>query len=193
MVTKVMLVDDSPERSAWLEESLQVAGFTVVATVQGEDDLYQRVLDEEPEVVITEAGSGKRDTLEGLCSRGGRYPGPVMNGSVHHDPELMSTAAAAGLSAYAVGGVPREGVQGAIRLAIRQYERFQGLARELADTRRQLAEQRDVHQAKCLLMEREGLGEADAYHLLRRRAMNSGQPIPRLARRLLADAGLAHG
>lgn len=188
-----MLVDDSPERSAWLKESLEVAGFVVAPAVGGADDLYQRVLDEEPHVVITEAGSGKRDTLEGLCSRGGQYPGPVVSGTLHHDPDLMRMAAAAGLSAYAVGEVPREGVQGAIRLAIRHYERFQGLTRELAEARRQLAEQRDVHRAKCLLMEQEHLREAEAYHLLRRRAMNLGQPIPRLARRLLAEAGMAHG
>ncbi len=191
MTTRVMLVDDRPERAQWLKSALDESGYQVVKTVHDMDDLYQLVLDLEPDVVIIEATSGKRDTLEHLGHRNQRYPRPVVMLSEHDDPELLATAMQSGISAYVVQGLSPQGVRSIISMAITQFNEYQKLQRQLARAESRLEEQKLVERAKCLLMEKHHLSEQDAYHLLRKTAMDHSTRITDIARRLLRKKPMA--
>ena len=189
MTTTVMLVDAHTDRAEWLREALDDSGYRVVATVTHDEDLYQRVKDVEPDVVIIEARSGKRDILEGLSARTDRYPRPVVLLTEHNDPELMSEATRAGVSPYVVSGLSAGGVQSIINVAINQFHEFEKLRSELSDTQARLENQRIMEQAKCLLMEQDGLSENEAYHLLRRTAMEKSRAISEIADAFLRSRG----
>lgn len=191
MTTTVMLVDEYTDRAEWLREALDDSGYRVVATVAPHEDLYQRVKEIEPDVVIIEARSGKRDILEGLSARTGRYPRPVVLLTEHNDPELMNEATRAGVSPYVVGGLSADGVQSIINVAINQFHEFEKLRSELSDTRARLENQRIMEQAKCLLMEQDGLSENQAYHLLRKTAMEKSRAISEIAQAFLRARGRA--
>ncbi len=190
MSTRVMLVDDHSDRASWLRTALHEAGFEVIALVQGMDDLHQCVLDHEPDVVIIESDSAKRDVLESICTRSNKYPKPVVLLSEHNDQKVLRTAQRAGISAYVVGGLSVAGVHSIINVAIAQFEQFQALRQQLAHTEQELVRQRLLERAKLLLMEQEGLSESMAYHQLRKAAMDSGKPIAEAARALLKLHGL---
>ncbi|SEO44050.1 ANTAR domain-containing response regulator [Aquisalimonas asiatica] len=191
MATRVMLVDESPDRAVWLGDALNDAGYEVACTVKADEDLYQRVLDIQPDVIIVEARSGRRDILEGLGTRHSPYPKPVVLFTEHSDPELMQAATAAGVSPYVVGGLSAEGVRSIINVAINQFHQYEQLRHELVDARTRLEHQRQMEQAKCFLMERDGISENDAYHMLRRTAMERGRPISDIARAFLRANGRA--
>ncbi|MFV8834247.1 ANTAR domain-containing protein [Aquisalimonas sp.] len=191
MATRVMLVDEYPDRAVWLGDALNDAGYEVACTVKAHEDLYQRVLDVQPDVVIVEARSGRRDILEGLGTRNSPYPKPVVLFTEHSDPELMQAATAAGVSPYVVGGLSAEGVRSIINVAINQFHQYEQLRHELVDARTRLEHQRQMEQAKCFLMERDGISENDAYHMLRRTAMERARPISDIARAFLRANGRA--
>ena len=193
MDTRIMLADETPDRAHWVREALSEAGFTVIATVSPYDDLHQRVRDLQPDVVIIEARSGKRDILEGLATRRSPYPKPVVLFTEHNDPSLLKAAADVGVSPYVVDGLSAAGVRSIIQVAINQFHEFEALRNELADTRTQLERQRDTERAKCLLMDRDGLSENDAYHLLRKTAMERSRPISDVARAFLRATGSGTG
>ncbi|MCC5809843.1 MAG: ANTAR domain-containing protein [Ectothiorhodospiraceae bacterium] len=189
MTTRVMLVDDRRDRARWLKAALDESGYEVVKTVHDMDDLYQLVLDLEPDVVIIEATSGKRDTLEHLGHQHRRYPKPVVMLSEHDDPELLNTAMQAGISAYVVQGLSPQGVRSIINMAITQFNEYQELQHKLARAETRLEDQKLVERAKCMLMEKHQLSEQDAYHLLRKAAMDHSTRITDIARRLLHGKG----
>jgi two-component system, response regulator / RNA-binding antiterminator len=189
MSTKVMLVDERAARADWLGEALLEAGFLVVAKVDAGEDLYQRVLDLKPDVVIIDSRSGRRDILEGMCSRAQRYPRPVVLFTEHNHRPLLDAATRAGISAYVVDGLSAQGVQSIINVAINQFQQFEELRHRLADAQTRLADQRMLERAKCLLLERQGLSENQAYQVLRRAAMDTSRPLAQVARTLLK----AHG
>ncbi len=185
MSTRVMLVDDSTDRARWLEDALDQSGYTVVATVQGMDDLYQLMEDTSPDVVIVEAGSAKRDTLEHLGSAGHSYPKPIVMLGEHQNPDMLQTAAKAGISAYVVQGLSPDGVRSIVQVAIAQFDQYHALQRKLARAEERLQEQKLVERAKCLLMERHGLPEQQAHDMLRKTAMDHSKRLVDVARRLL--------
>jgi two-component system, response regulator / RNA-binding antiterminator len=189
MSTRVMLVDDRVERARWLQDALDQAGYTVVATVQGMDDLYQLVESTEPDVVIVEANSAKRDTLEHLGASGHSYPKPIVMLSEHHNPAMLQTAMQAGISAYVVQGLSPDGVRSIVQVAIAQFEQYQDLHRQLTRAETRLQEQKLVERAKGLLMERHGLPEQEAYGVLRKAAMDHSKRLVDIARHVLKRYG----
>lgn len=189
--TKVMLVDNETDRAQWLRDALLDAGFNVVATIQGLDDLYQQVLDLEPDVVIVEATSGKRDILEHLANHHQRCPRPIVMLADEHDAEAIREAASAGVSAYAVAGVSAAGVKSIIDVAVAQFEAYCRLERRLATAENRLDDQKLIERAKCLMMERHAISERDAYGLLRKAAMDRSKKVREIAAAYLRANGKA--
>lgn len=67
-------------------------------------------------------------------------------------------------------------------------KQIQALKRELAFAQKALTERRVVDRAKCHLMERHGLSEANAYARLREQAMQQRRELADVARELVQTA-----
>ena len=184
MQTRVMLVDETPERAEWIQAALAEAGCEVVA-LDGLANLYQEVTDREPDVVIIEAGSGRRDILEHLAHRRGRFPRPVLLFSHDNAPEAMRQAVRAGVSAYAAQDLSAQTIRSIIAVAVAQFEEYEALQQRLASSESKLADQKLLEQAKCLLMERHAISEKNAYGLLRSAAMERSVKLTEVARIVL--------
>lgn len=189
MALKILLVDSLGEQPPALAAALAQGGFHVAAVVGEGDDLYQAMHDCLPDAVIIAADSPKRDTLEHLGGIGRRFPRPMVMLAEHADSEARSQAAEAGISVYVLDHLSVPLVRSMVEVAVQHHGRQQALAAELASTRQDFRERRLVDQAKCLLMERDGLGEADAYRRLRRMAMDRGQRLAQAAAGLLSGRG----
>lgn len=61
---------------------------------------------------------------------------------------------------------------------------------ELAETKKALEERKVIERAKGMLMRAKGIGEDEAYALLRKTAMDQGQRVADVAQALVTAAGL---
>jgi response regulator NasT len=77
-----------------------------------------------------------------------------------------------------------------VEVAIARFQEFQALRHELEEARVSLEERKLVDRAKGLLMQRRGIGEAEAYRVLRKAAMDRQLKLAELARQLIATADL---
>jgi response regulator NasT len=186
MAVRVLIVDARPERSEALESALREAGFDVLATVTERDDLHGRVEALAPDAVIVDAALPSRDTLEHLSQLGRRYPKPMIMLADSGDDSLPREAARAGVSAYVVDGVAPTLVRSLVDVAIAHYQTYSALRGELSRTQRSLQHRKTVDRAKCLLMERQGIGEEAAYRRLRKMAMDRRMSVFDIARELLS-------
>ena len=189
MALNVLLVDSQVGGPPPLADALEQAGFQVAAVVGEGDDLYEAMHACSPDAVLIAADSPKRDTLEHLAGIGRRFPRPMVVLAEHADSEARARAAQAGISVYVLDHLSPPLVQSMVEVAVQHHQRQQALAAELESTRQSLRERRLVDQAKCLLMEREGLAEAEAYHRLRRLAMDRSQRLVQAAASLIARLG----
>jgi response regulator NasT len=74
--------------------------------------------------------------------------------------------------------------------AIARFHLFQRMRAELAATRAALEERKIVDRAKGILMKARGIGEDEAYALLRRTAMDQKKKIAEIAQAILTAADL---
>ncbi len=69
-------------------------------------------------------------------------------------------------------------------------DEYQRLRAELADANLKLSERKQVERAKGILMKSRGVGEDEAYQMLRRMAMDRGKRLGEIAQQLIDMADL---
>ncbi len=190
---RIAVVDESELRAAVVEEGLREAGFDDIVLMQPRGAFVAELERLSPDVVIFDLGSPTRDTLEEMLAVSRALARPIAMFVDQSDDHMIGAAIDAGVSAYVVDGLTKERVKPVLELAIRRFNAFAALQKELTEARTALAERRIIDRAKLYLMTTRRLGEADAYALLRGTAMRQGKRIADLAQALLSAAELLEG
>lgn len=187
---KVLLVDQSARRSTPLQQSLASAGYEVVGRVPSSANLYRAVAEWQPDVIIIDVDSPSRDTLEHIIVSGRDDPRPIVMFTHDGDTEKIRSATRAGVSAYVVGGLESERIRPILDAAIARFDEFRAVRQELNDAKLKLSERKTVERAKGVLMKQRGLGEDDAYSLMRKLAMDRNIKLAELAQQIVDAATL---
>lgn len=186
---RIMLVDDQPARLQVLEETLAAQGYKVVARVSTADDIQAEVERKQPDLIIADLDNPGRDTLESMQAITRKRPRPIVMFTNDGDAATIELAVKSGVTAYIVDGMSPERIRPILDVAIMRFREFQTLRNELELTRMQLSERKLIDRAKGLLMKK-GMDEAQAYHRLRKMAMDRNMKLPELARSLIAAVEL---
>lgn len=190
MSLRVLLVDESRQRTDLLMAALLAAGHEVVVMASADEDLQACVEREQPDVIIMDMDAPCRDTLEHVCMITRDQRRPVVMFTHDNDREKIRAAVKAGVSAYIVGGLSSERVQPIIEVAMARFEEYQALRRELEKAHSTLAERKVIERAKGIVMQQRGCSEDEAYRLLRKAAMDKGQRLYDVAHVLVSAADL---
>jgi response regulator NasT len=187
---RVMLVDDTPERSFYLRLMLERLGYEVVAEISNPRLLHDEVLRLAPDAIIVDTDSPSRDTLENICMITESCPRPIV--MFAHDPARQSIreAVRAGVNAYVVDGLSPERIAPILETAVARFEAFQAVKDELVATRSKLSERKLVERAKGILMKEKSLSEDAAYRMLRKLAMDKNLSLAALAEQVVTVAKL---
>lgn len=180
------------ERSRSLRIGLLEGGFNLVATLPGDVFLTERLTQLRPDLVIVDAESDARDTLEHVVMATRDAPRPIVMFTNDSDTSRVKDAVAAGVSAYIVAGLAPERIRPILDVALARFQHEQALREALAQARNELHElsielkdRKVIDRAKGLLMQRQGLSEQDAYDKLRKSAMDKGLRLADVAQRML--------
>lgn len=187
---RLLLVDDDPRRRAAIEAPLRALGYSIVGVLDAGADLSAAVRRHRPDVVLIDVDAPSRDTLESLGLVNRDRPRPIVLFTSHSDADTIRRALQAGVTSYVVGDITPARLKPILDVAIARFEEFQALRRELEETKRKLADRRDIEKAKGLLMKRHRLDECGAYESLRRMAMDRNLKLGEAARALIAAAEL---
>lgn len=182
----VMLVDDTPTRAALLEQALTDQGLSVVCRLESAQGLMKRVEDHQPDIIIMDLESPDRDTLENMSVLNQHNPKPIIMFADEDDSQVIEQAVQAGVSAYIVDGINPKRVKTIMDVAIARFREYQALKNELEKTRNQLADRKTIDKAKGLLMKTKGLDEEQAYHAMRKMAMDQSKPLVDIAENILS-------
>ncbi len=178
------------ERSRSLRIGLLQSGYNIVAVLPADPFLPERLAQISPDMIIVDAESQARDTLEHVVMATRDARRPIVLFTNDDDTSQVGAAIAAGVSAYVVAGLAPERVRPVLEVALARFRHEEALRRELADARTQLSERKTIDRAKGLLMQRHQLSEDDAYVRLRRTAMDRGMKLVDVAQRILDVADL---
>jgi two-component system, response regulator / RNA-binding antiterminator len=182
--------DTEAERSRSLRIGLLEHGYNIVAVLPADAYLPDRVAQIGPDMIIVDAESNARDTLEHVVMATRDERRPIVLFTQDEDTSHVGAAIAAGVTAYVVAGLAPERVKSVLDVAMARFQHEEALKRELADARAELSDRKVIDRAKGLLMSRNSMSETEAYARLRKTAMDKGLKLADVAQRILDVADL---
>lgn len=185
---RVLLVDEDPARLAQLEAALTAACCKIVGTARPDEDLVRCVQATQPDVIIVDMESPRRDTLESMHVLARERPIVMFVDS--SDSQTTQSAIRAGVTAYVIDGLNPKRVRPIVDVAIARFQEHRALRQELEKTKASLNERKIIDRAKGLLMKERGMDEDEAYKLLRTQAMAQNRRLVDVAQALLTYADM---
>lgn len=186
----IIVVEPDRDRALQIVDSLSEAGFGRIQAIAEASSLRRQITAFNPDVVLIDMESPSRDMLEEMALASGPLERPVAMFVDRSNDQLTSAAIEAGVSAYVVDGLRPERVKPVIDAAVARFRMLQRMRTELAETKRALEERKVIDRAKGMIMKARGIGEDEAYALLRKAAMDQGKRLADVAGALVASAGL---
>lgn len=190
MQLKALLVNDDLERSELIRQALRACGHEVVSDAPTGADLPAAVGAHDPDLLVVNCAAPGNTLLAGLRELSLQCPMPVVLFTGESSPDVIRRALSAGVSAYIVDGFEPARIGAVVNVALARFSETEGLRRELAETRAHLVERKTVERAKGILMKQRGFDEPQAYHALRKMAMDRNLRIGEVAENVIAVAEL---
>lgn len=186
----ILVIDEDRVRASIIEDGLRHAAGTRVTVIDDMAQLMRRIVELDPDVIVINLANPNRDMLEHMfqVSRAARRP--VAMFVDRSDQASIEAAIDAGVSAYVVDGLQRDRVKPILDTAITRFKAFDRLRNDLEAARGELAGRKVIERAKSILMRSRGIGEEEAYALIRKTAMNTGRKMSEIAESLIVAAGL---
>ena len=186
----IVVVEKDRDRAMMIVDGLKEAGNFDVVVIAEEAGLARRIAQCNPDLVLIDAGNPTRDALEDLTLASTPMERPVAMFVDQSDAALTKAAIEAGVSAYVVDGLRAERIKPILDAAIARFHMVHKMRVELAETRRALDERKLIDRAKGILMRARGIGEDEAYGLMRKAAMDQGKKLADIAQALVMATDL---
>ena len=186
----VLVIDENRIRAAIIDAGLREGGYAKVDIINELTGVAQHIQRIQPDVIVIDIENSSRDMLESVFALTRSLKRPIAMFVDRSDQQQIEDAVEAGVSAYVVDGLKKERVKPILDMAVSRFRAFSRMERELQDARSELQGRRTIDQAKRLLMKARGVSEDEAYHLMRRSAMDQNRKLSEIAQSIVSAASL---
>lgn len=186
--TRVIVADDESLIRMDLREMLTNLGYLVVGEVADGRSAVNQARELRPDVVIMDIRMPDMDGIEAARVLTEERIAPVVLLSAYSQRELVQRAREAGVVAYLVKPYREEELSPAIEVALARFAEFKDLQKQVADLQEALETRKLVDRAKGILMDKQGLTEAEAFRKIQKMSMDNRKPMKDVAEAII----LAH-
>jgi two-component system, response regulator PdtaR len=183
---RILVAEDETIIRLDLVELLRRAGMEVVGEAHDGEQAIELARSLQPDLAIMDVKMPKLDGIEAARRIINERPIPIVMLTAYGQEELVARAAEAGVFGYLVKPFRESDLLPAIHTARARHDELAALREEAESLAEALAARKAIERAKGLLMEKEGLSEADAFARLRKASQVSGRPL-----KVVADAVVA--
>ncbi len=179
--TRVIIADDESLIRMDLREMLTNLGYLVVGEVADGKSAVNQARELRPDVVIMDIKMPDMDGIEAAGILTQERVAPVVLLSAYSQRELVQRAREAGVIAYLVKPYREEELTPAIEIALARFDEFQVLQKQVADLAEALETRKLVDRAKGILMDKQGLTEAEAFRKIQKMSMDNRKAMKEVA------------
>jgi two-component system, response regulator PdtaR len=188
MPTRVVIAEDEAIIRLDLRETLEEEGYEVVGETGRGDQAVELVRRLRPDIAIldikmpgqTGLEVAKTITTERICG--------VLILTAFSQRDVIEQARDAGALAYLVKPFQKSELVPAIELAIARHTELATLSAEVAGLEAQLEARKVIDRARGILMDRDGMREADAFSHIQRRAMSERRKMRDVAQDIIDES-----
>jgi len=190
---RVLVIDDHEPSRRNLLRALAESGFEVAGEGASGGGALELSLATNPEVVLMAVGLADMDGIRAARRIVQSHPLPIILLTSHFDAVTIERAKRAGIMGYLVKPLRGSELAPAIELAVAHFEEFIALRKENDNLKKTLEARKIIERAKGILMANQGLSEADAFALIKRKSMDLRKPMAEIAQALVLSDELAKG
>jgi len=168
---------------------LERAGFEVVAEARDGREAVALAAEHRPDLAVMDVKMPELDGIEAARQMLEQRQIPIVMLTAFSEAALVGRAVDAGVFGYLVKPFRESDLLPAIEAARARHAELQALRDEAGSLRDALEARKLIERAKGLLMEKDGLSEAEAFARLRGASQQTGRPLREVAEAILATFG----
>lgn len=185
---RLIIADDESIIRMNLKETLVGLGYLVVGEAGDGVSVINLARELQPDLVLMDIKMPKLDGIQAAKVLTQEKISPVLLLTAYSDRELVERAKEAGVVNYVVKPFRDAELLPAIEIALARYQEFLEMDKEIVDLKETLDTRKLVERAKGVLMDSQGLKEAEAFRKIQQLSMNTRRPMKEIAQAIL----LAH-
>ncbi len=169
---KVLIADDEPIIRLDLRQMLESLGYEVVGEAGNGKEAVDLAREHKPDVCILDVKMPVMDGIEAVDIITEENIAPTILLTAYSDKELIERAKAAGVFAYLVKPFKPSDLAPTIEVARARFEQNILLGKEVSSLTERLDARKAIDKAKGILMDSQGMSEAEAYRRIQIQSMN---------------------
>ena len=182
----VLIADDESIIRLGLKQILEEAGHTVYTAENGVSAV--RMADSiHPDLVVLDIKMPEMDGLEAARLIYDSAQVPIIFLTAYGEQSLIERASRLPVMGYLIKPIKEAELLAMIEVATLRFEEHNRTAQTAAELEEEAAPRRAVDRAKGLLMQRQGISELDAYHILQERARTERRTLLEVAEELIEE------
>ena len=183
---RVVIAEDEAIIRLDLRETLENAGYEVVADTGRGDEAAKLVSEHKPEVVILDIKMPGMDGIQVAREIAATEDTAVVILTAFSQRELIDEAVDAGALAYLVKPYQQSDLVPAIEIARRRYQEMRELTDQAKTLEDRLKARKVIEKAKGLLIDGASLNEDEAFRFIQTRAMSERKTMLEVAEKIIS-------
>lgn len=190
---RILIADDETLITMSLSTMLNNVGHQVVGRARSGEEAVEMARRLNPDIILMDIRMGDMDGIEASRRILSERAVPIIILTAFSQADLIDRADAVGVSGYLVKPVTENDLLPAIAIARSRFKQLKELEKEVGGLKEALRARKLVERAKGILMEKEGITEAEAYRRIQQQSRNQNIPMAKLAEAIITTQKLLSG
>jgi AmiR/NasT family two-component response regulator len=185
---RILIADDESVIRMDLRETLEEAGYEVIAEASDGAAALELARRERPDVAVLDVKMPRMDGIQAAEAITKERICPVLILTAYNEPHAVTRAADAGVMAFLSKPYHERDLVAGLEVAKARFDQVVALEQEVDKLEDTLKTRRLVDRAKSLLIERHGMTEPEAFRAIQKTAMNQRRTMRDVAEAIVLAA-----
>jgi response regulator NasT len=184
----VLICDDEPLIRMSLKAMLKELGFEDVLECGDGKSAVEMAMASFPDMAVLDVAMPEMDGITAAKEIKKKLKIPILLLTNCFDAQTAKRAAESGIAAFLTKPLREQDLIPAIEIALAHTEHVEELKEKIEDLKETIENRKVIEKAKGMLMEKQRMGEADAYRTMQKMAMDKRKSLRQVADGILKGA-----